>query len=149
MISQNILSSQDCVTLSQTDIICQEVSRVDDESKRDEAVFLYRIVPGISYISSYGVWCAGIAGLPTSVVERGIGTKKKRQLTLIILYKKIALVLSEKYSKGEEIDRVTNDYEQEHFKQLEVIFKQFISVDVNEMNPNEIISSIKHLFGKE
>lgn len=75
--------------------------------------------------------------------------KKKRQLTLIILYKKIALVLSEKYSKGEEIDRVTNDYEQEHFKQLETIFKQFISVDVNEMNPNEIISSIKHLFGKE
>ncbi|KAG1052921.1 hypothetical protein G6F43_004968 [Rhizopus delemar] len=130
LISQNILSSRDCVTLSQTDIICQEVSRVDDESKRDEAVFLYRIVPGIGYISSYGVWCAGIAGLPTSVVER-------------------ALVLSEKYSKGEEIDRVTNDYEQEHFKQLETIFKQFISVDVNEMNPNEIISSIKHLFGKE
>lgn len=44
---------------------------------------------------------------------------------------------------------MTNDYEQEHFKQLEAIFKQFISVDVNEMNPNEIIGSIKHLFGKE
>ncbi|KAG0866578.1 hypothetical protein G6F16_009379 [Rhizopus arrhizus] len=130
LISQNILSSRDCITLSQTDIICQEISQVDDKSKRDEAVFLYRIVPGIGYISSYGVWCAGIAGLPTSVVER-------------------ALVLSEKYSKGEEIDRVTNDYEQEHFKQLEAIFKQFISVDVNEMNPNEIIGSIKHLFGKE
>lgn len=81
MISQNILSSRDCITLSQTDIICQEISQVDDKSKRDEAVFLYRIVPGIGYISSYGVWFAGIAGLPTSVVERGIGTKT-RQLTL-------------------------------------------------------------------
>ncbi|CAO3702359.1 unnamed protein product [Rhizopus stolonifer] len=127
LISQNILSSRDCITLSHTEIICQEVSRLDEESKGNEAVFLYRIVPGIGYMSSYGIWCAGIAGLPTPVVER-------------------ALVLSEKYSKGEDIDRVTNEEEQEHFQKLEMITTQFLSQDINEMNPRAIIASIQHLF---
>lgn len=71
VISQNILSAQDRITLSQTEILYQELHGIESEPKKDEAVFLYRIVPGISYLSSFGIRCAGIAGLPTSLVERG------------------------------------------------------------------------------
>lgn len=72
VISQNILSTQDRITLSQTEVLYQELSQIEGEPKKDEAVFLYRIVPGNSYLSSFGIWCAGIAGLPISIVERGI-----------------------------------------------------------------------------
>lgn len=41
------------------------------ENEGDEVVFLYRIVPGKEATASYGIWCAGIAGLPLTTIKRG------------------------------------------------------------------------------
>ncbi|RCH88492.1 MutS protein msh5 [Rhizopus azygosporus] len=130
VISQNILSIQDRITLSQTEILYQELSEIEGEPKKDEAVFLYRIVPGNSYLSSFGIWCAGIAGLPISIVER-------------------ALLLSEKYAKGDEIDRIESTEEHKHFEDLEFIARTFVTSDINEINPRMMIESIKHLLGRD
>ncbi|ORE09067.1 hypothetical protein BCV72DRAFT_333979 [Rhizopus microsporus var. microsporus] len=130
VISQNILSTQDRITLSQTEILYQELSEIEGEPKKDEAVFLYRIVPGISYLSSFGIWCAGIAGLPISITER-------------------ALLLSEKYAKGEKIDRIESTDEHRHFEDLEFISRTFVTSDINEVNPRMMIESIKHMLGKD
>ncbi|CEG82159.1 hypothetical protein RMATCC62417_16274 [Rhizopus microsporus] len=130
VISQNILSAQDRITLSQTEILYQELSEIEGEPKKDEAIFLYRIVPGISYLSSFGIWCAGIAGLPISIVER-------------------ALLLSEKYAKGEEIDRIESTDEHRHFEDLEFISRTFVTSDINEINPRMMIESIKQMLGKD
>ncbi|CAO3701803.1 unnamed protein product [Rhizopus microsporus] len=130
VISQNILSTQDRITLSQTEILYQELSEIEVEPKKDEAVFLYRIVPGNSHLSFSGIWCAGIAGLPISIVER-------------------ALLLSEKYAKGEEIDRIESIEEHKQFEDLEFIAHTFVTSDINEINPRVMIESIKHLLGKD
>lgn len=67
VISQNILSREDGITLSQTEIMCNSMG----ENEGDEVVFLYRIVPGKEATASYGIWCAGIAGLPLTTIKRG------------------------------------------------------------------------------
>ncbi|CEI93285.1 Putative CK1/CK1/CK1-G protein kinase [Rhizopus microsporus] len=82
VISQNILSTQDRITLSQTEVLYQELSQIEGEPKKDEAVFLYRIVPGNSYLSSFGIWCAGIAGLPISIVERGLNLLNNEKVAI-------------------------------------------------------------------
>jgi DNA mismatch repair protein MSH5 len=83
LLSKDILSKQDGITFSQTEIICQSMSNDNDigdegeeefRNKREkgkEVIFLYRIVPGDNQSKSYGVWCASIAGLPTHIIERG------------------------------------------------------------------------------
>lgn len=77
LISQDILSAQDGITLSQTEILSrrlrtqQQQQENDQGEEGDEVVFLYRIVPGKGPSASYGIWCAGIAGLPSSTIERG------------------------------------------------------------------------------
>jgi DNA mismatch repair protein MSH5 len=70
LISQDILSAQDGITLSQTEIMSRHNNQGEEE-EGDEVVFLYRIVPGKGPSTSYGIWCAGIAGLPSTTIKRG------------------------------------------------------------------------------
>lgn len=70
LISHDILSAQDGITLSHTEIMSRHNNQGEEEG--DEVVFLYRIVPGKGPSTSYGIWCAGIAGLPSSTIERGM-----------------------------------------------------------------------------
>lgn len=66
------MSAEDGITLSQTEIMSGTYcDKGEERDEGDEVVFLYRIVPGKGPSASYGIWCAGIAGLPTSTIERG------------------------------------------------------------------------------
>ncbi|KAI9254676.1 putative ATP binding protein [Sporodiniella umbellata] len=124
---KNILSCQKRITFSHTEIVCQEIDSLDGEPKKSDVVFLYRITPGIGSMASYGTWCAGIAGLPTEVIER-------------------SLVLSDKYSKEKDIDKVVKESDQERFSQLETIATGFLEQDIMQGNPYDTIKAISDLF---
>lgn len=62
--------------MSQTEIITKhhkerKIGEEIDEEEGDEVVFLYRIVPGKGPSASFGIWCAGVAGLPSTTIKRG------------------------------------------------------------------------------
>lgn len=124
VISQNILSKEDGITLSQTEIMCNSV---ENKEEGDEVVFLYRIVPGKEATASYGIWCASIAGLPLPTIKRAIS-------------------LSETYVEGKLIERTKTEEEQEKYKQLEAIRDDFLSSDATLMDPQGLITSIQDLF---
>lgn len=88
LVSKNFLTAQDGITLSQTEIMSQNVqnqaSCAGDENgsrsdllsesainKEHEVVFLYRIVPDNGNTKSHGLWCASIAGIPAHTIRRG------------------------------------------------------------------------------
>ncbi|KAG2200478.1 hypothetical protein INT47_011458 [Mucor saturninus] len=127
LIIQDILSAQDGITLTQTEIMSRHNKQGGEEG--DEVVFLYRIVPGKGPNTSYGIWCAGIAGLPSSTIER-------------------AVELSENYIQGAPIKKVYSLQDEENYKMLELIRNEFLERDINQVNPYDLISSIGSLFKK-
>ncbi|KAI7898974.1 muts domain V-domain-containing protein [Cokeromyces recurvatus] len=122
LISQDFLSAGDGITISETEIISH------NKEYGDEVAFLYRIIPRLQEHkeSSYGIWCASIAGLPNHILER-------------------ASDLCIKYNNGERINRIEIEQDKQVYKQLEIIQKQFLEADVNEINPYELIASIRSL----
>ncbi|GAA5812728.1 hypothetical protein MFLAVUS_006186 [Mucor flavus] len=131
LISQDILSAQDGITLSQTEILSrrlrtqQQQQENDQGEEGDEVVFLYRIVPGKGPSASYGIWCAGIAGLPSSTIER-------------------AIELSEYFQNDKPIEKIETD--QENYKMLKLIKNEFLEADTSQSNVKDLISSIESLF---
>ncbi|KAG2235169.1 hypothetical protein INT48_003513 [Thamnidium elegans] len=128
LISQDILSAQDGITLSQTEILSRQLRTKQEEDQGeegDEVVFLYRIVPGKGPSASYGIWCAGIAGLPSSTIER-------------------AIELSECFQNDKPIEKIDTD--QENYKMLKLIKDDFLEADLSQINADNLISSIESLF---
>ncbi|CAO3641058.1 unnamed protein product [Mucor hiemalis] len=97
------------------------------ENEGDEVVFLYRIVPGEEATASYGIWCAGIAGLPLTTIKR-------------------AIALSDTYLAGNIIERMSSVQEQEIYKHLEILRDAFLNTDTDLMDPQKLIASIQDLF---
>ncbi|KAI9255012.1 muts domain V-domain-containing protein [Helicostylum pulchrum] len=129
VISQDILSAQDGITLSQTEILSRQLRTEQEENdpgeEGDEVVFLYRIVPGKGPSASYGIWCAGIAGLPSSTIER-------------------AIELSEYFQNDKPIEKISTD--QENYKMLKLIKNDFLEADISQIDASDLISSIESLF---
>ncbi|KAI8373882.1 muts domain V-domain-containing protein [Blakeslea trispora] len=127
LITKDLLSMTDGITLSQTKVLSQPIKDGSDGDVGDEVVFLYEIIPGNGYCSSYGTWCATIAGLPSHTIQR-------------------AIEFSNTLVKGKAVDRL--DHESKAiFKQLEILQKQFLETDINELDPIELIQTIQKLMG--
>ncbi|KAI9470796.1 MAG: muts domain V-domain-containing protein [Benjaminiella poitrasii] len=121
LMSKSFLSSEDGITLSETEIIN------DRKEDGDEVAFLYRIIPRVQeHNESYGIWCATIAGLPAHTLER-------------------AVQLGKKYRNAERIERIEIEQDKLVYQQLERIRNEFLETEVNEMNPYELISLIESL----
>lgn len=54
--------------------------------------------------------------------------------------------LSQKYLKGQPIDRIKTRQDQENYDQLELIQKKFLHTDINDLNPKDLTASIERLF---
>jgi DNA mismatch repair ATPase MutS len=70
LMRKNILSAEDNITLLQTEIMNHPLDQRNGV-EGEEVVFLYRIVPLQGPSVSHGIWCAGIAGIPSHTIERG------------------------------------------------------------------------------
>ncbi|KAL9558568.1 hypothetical protein PS6_001210 [Mucor atramentarius] len=137
LICKNILSAQDGITLSQTEIMSQNIQNKDNSNegphsesvpnKEDEVVFLYRIVPSNGESKSHGLWCASIAGLPSHTIER-------------------AAYLACKFRNMEPIERIQTEEEEEKYRLLEIIHNDFVTKDVSDLDIQQLISSIKSIF---
>ncbi|KAL0142774.1 DNA mismatch repair protein MutS [Mucor lusitanicus] len=137
LVCKNILSVQDGITLSQTEIMSQtmqlqnnseEGSRPESmPGKENEVVFLYRIVPSNGESKSHGLWCASIAGLPAHTIER-------------------AAYLTSKFKNMEPIEKIQTKQEEEKYRLLEVIHNDFISKDIRDQDISQLIPSISSIF---
>ncbi|KAG1096434.1 hypothetical protein G6F42_018369 [Rhizopus arrhizus] len=137
LICKNILSAQDGITLSQTEIMSQNIQNTENSNegshselvpnKEDEVVFLYRIVPSNGESKSHGLWCASIAGLPSHTIER-------------------AAYLARKFKNMEPIERIQTEEEEEKYRLLEIIHNDFVSKDISDLDIQQLISSIKSIF---
>ncbi|KAI9364612.1 muts domain V-domain-containing protein [Pilaira anomala] len=122
----DILSAQDGISLSQTEILSRQPNTEENQGEEgEEVVFLYRIVPGKGPNASYGIWCAGIAGLPSSTIER-------------------AIELSDCFLNDKPIEKIEAD--QENYKKLQRIKDEFLEVDLTRVDGQEFVSSIESLF---
>ncbi|GAN10577.1 DNA mismatch repair protein msh5 [Mucor ambiguus] len=137
LICKNILSVQDGITLSQTEIMSQAMENQDNSKdgsqsesvpgKENEVVFLYRIVPSHGESRSHGLWCASIAGLPAHTIER-------------------AACLANKFKNLEPIEKKQTNQEKEKYRLLEKIHNDFITKDITDLDVSQLIPSINSIF---
>ncbi|CEP08657.1 hypothetical protein [Parasitella parasitica] len=144
LVCKRILTAQDGITLSQTEIMSQDVQdeesspsmRVSNREKSSESstldkehqvVFLYRIVPSDGDNQSHGIWCASIAGLPAHTLDR-------------------AAYLSRKFKNTEPIERIQTKQEQVKYEQLQVLYTDFIGKDPSALDISELVAAMKSIF---
>jgi DNA mismatch repair protein MSH5 len=158
LISQDILSTQDGITLSQTEIMSRHHKEKTGDGEEvveegDEVVFLYRIVPGNGPSASYGIWCAGIAGLPSTTIERGNTMSSFYKKFFCVVLKPLvictAIELSELYIQEKPINKITSLQDEKNYKMLEIIKNEFLETYIDQLNPLDLITSIESLFKKE
>ncbi|KAI8973857.1 DNA mismatch repair protein MutS [Pilobolus umbonatus] len=117
--TETAFSNLSSITLSQTDIAIER----DQDGLMDEIVFLYKIVPKKNLTASYGLWCARMAGLPTHLINR-------------------ARVLTQKYNRGEMIDRQDNVA---LYESLDLIIQRMLNTNQVEMDFHVLVKSIHDL----
>ncbi|KAI8636815.1 DNA mismatch repair protein MutS [Parasitella parasitica] len=144
LVCKNILTAQDGITLSQTEIMSQDIQAGDSSvnihnnskdmssessalHKEHQVVFLYRIVPGGGDTQSHGIWCASIAGLPAHTLDR-------------------AAYLSRKFKSSELIERIQTKQEQVKYEQLEMMYTNFINRDPNALDISELVTAMESIF---
>ncbi|KAL9547867.1 hypothetical protein MBANPS3_005963 [Mucor bainieri] len=143
LICKNILTAQDGITLSQTEIMTQSMQSQSNSStkeshsasvpaaaaagKENEVVFLYRIVPSNGESKSHGLWCASIAGLPAHTIER-------------------AAYLARQFKNMEPIEKIQTNQEEEKYRLLERMHTEFITKDISDQDISQLIPAINSIF---
>ncbi|KAK4514100.1 RNA pol II transcription cofactor [Mucor velutinosus] len=137
LVCKNILSVQDGITLSQTEIMSQNMQNQDNNKeglhlelvpgKESEVVFLYRIVPSNGDSKSHGLWCASIAGFPAHTIER-------------------AAYLTRKFKNMEPIEKIQTEQEEEKYRLLEIIRDDFVTKNISDQDISQLIPSINSIF---
>ncbi|KAI9259590.1 DNA mismatch repair protein MutS [Phascolomyces articulosus] len=101
------------ITFLTMEILNTQVTGENSETM-DEVVFLYKVAHGSQVHSSYGAWCASIAGVPTPIVRRGV---------------LIALELSNIIYSGQTFTPVYSEEEEKAFQGIEDVARKLLALN--------------------
>lgn len=118
----------------------------------EEVVFLYKVLPCNRPTSSFGAWCASIAGLPSDIVQRG-KIKRRTYIQWLAMSAEIhltAMDLSSIIDNGGSISPVTAD--EVEYRKLGRLYEEFMNFRIDTESPEslssckDIINAVRSIF---
>lgn len=118
----------------------------------EEVVFLYKVLPCNRPTSSFGAWCASIAGLSSDIVQRG-KIKRRTYIQWLAMSAEIhltAMDLSSIIDNGGSISPVTAD--EAEYRKLGRLYEEFMNFRIDTESPEslssckDIINAVRSIF---